>query len=159
VQTDDVALVWLQNQTSANFSGVLAQLTNNAAAMHADTLAFGTRFNASIAWGSALASLFGDSTSTSDPVAAARAPDIVIQPNEGVIYSGSSKKIAEHGGGTLGDTQVALLVSAPGLTPATISALVYTTAVAPTILKALGLEPLKLQAVQKEATPRLPGIF
>lgn len=159
VQTDDVALVWLQNQTSANVSAVLAQLTNNAAAMHADTLPAGTRFNASIASGSALANLFGDSTSTSDPVAAARAPDLFIQPNEGVIYSGSSKKIAEHGGGTLGDTQVALLVSAPGLTPATISAQVSTTAVAPTILKALGLEPLDLQAVQKEATPRLPGIF
>jgi hypothetical protein len=95
---DDVALVWLQNQTSANVTAVLAQLTNNAAAMHADTLAAGTRFNASIASGSALAKLFGDSTSTSDPVAAARAPDIFIQPNEGVAGLGGGTDDPESAG-------------------------------------------------------------
>jgi len=55
--------------------------------------------------------------------------------------------------------EVALLVSAPRLTPGTVATEVRTTRVAPTILAALGLEPLALQAVQKEATPVLPGIF
>jgi hypothetical protein len=102
--------------------------------------------------------LFGDPTS-SDPVAAARAPNIMIQPNQGVIYSGSSKKIAEHGGGTADDTQVALLVSLPGLEGKKMSTAVSTTQVAPTLLQALGLDPKKLQAVVKEGTPVLPGLF
>ncbi len=64
----------------------------------------------------------------------------------GVIYSGSSKKIAEHGGGTLDDTNVALLVSNPGLHHRTIAKHVTTTQVAPTILRALDLDPDALDA-------------
>jgi hypothetical protein len=79
--------------------------------MFADILPPGTIFDANITSGPALAAIYGDPTSA-DPVAAARAPDVFIQPNWGTIYSGSNK-IAEHGGGTLDDRQVALLVSHP----------------------------------------------
>ena len=91
-------------------------------------------------------------------LAAARAPNVFIQPNEGVIYSGSSKKIAEHGGGAPGDTEVALLVAGHGIAKATVHHHVSTTQVAPTILEALGLDPKKLDAVKKEGTRSLPGL-
>jgi hypothetical protein len=87
-----------------------------------------------------------------------RTPDIIVQPNVGVTYTGSSKKQAEHGGFAQDDTNVIMLVSNPSLQAKTITSFVETTQVAPTILKALGLDPNKLDAVQKEGTPVLPGL-
>ena len=158
LQTDDVGLLWLQNQSRSNVNNVIAQLTNpaNQASMFANVLPPGTIFNSNVNFGSGLAEIYGDPTSD-DAVAAARAPNVVIQPNWGVIYSGSSKKIAEHGGGTLDDTHVALLVSNPRLEQRTIQHHVWTKQVAPTILHVLGLNPNALQAVVTEHTPRLPG--
>jgi len=75
-----------------------------------------------------------------------------------VIYSGSSKKIAEHGGGTRDDTQAALMVSWPAVRARTVSDPVSTTQVAPTILEALGLDPRALEAVRKEHTQPLPHL-
>jgi hypothetical protein len=157
LMADDVGLLWLQDQSRA--AADIAKLQASAAAIHADTLPPGTIFSASITSGAALTAIFGDPTST-DALAAARAPNAFIQPNVGVIYSGSSKKIAEHGGGTTNDTGVALLVSLPGLgSGKTVSTSVGTTQVAPTILRALGLDPKLLQAVVKEQTAVLPGLF
>jgi hypothetical protein len=87
-----------------------------------------------------------------------RTPDIIVQPNVGVVYSGSSKKQAEHGGFAHDDTNVIMLVSNPGLQAGTVTSFVETTQVAPTILQALGLDPGSLNAVQKEGTPVLPGL-
>jgi hypothetical protein len=125
--------------------------------MFANVLPPGTIFQSSITAGAALAAIFGNPTS-GDPIAAARAPNAFVQPNAGVIYSGSKKKIAEHGGGTLDDTHVALIVSGPGLHRGTIADRVSTTQVAPTILRSLDLEPDALTAVRKEATRVLPGL-
>jgi arylsulfatase A-like enzyme len=159
LQTDDVGLLWLQDQSPENVAGVVAQLKDPAhrAAMFADELPPRTIFDTSINQGAELAAIYGDPTSD-DPVAAARAPNVVIQPNWGVIYSGSKKKIAEHGGGTVDDTHVALLVSNPGLHHQTIAKPVKTTQVAPTILHALDLDPRALDAVRKEGTKILPGL-
>ena len=159
LQTDDVGLLWLQDQSKSNVDGVVAQLTDpkNRAAMFADVLPPGTIFSSSMVHGEELAAIYGDPTS-GDPIAAARAPNVVIQPNWGVIYSGSSKKIAEHGGGTIDDTHVALLISNPRLRRRTIEAHVSTTQVAPTILEALDLDPRALDAVRKEGTKSLPGL-
>jgi len=159
LQTDDVGLLWLQNQSKSNVAGVVAQLTDpkNRAAMFADVLPPGTIFSSSIVHGEELAAIYGDPTSD-DPIAAARAPNVIIQPNWGVIYSGSSKKIAEHGGGTIDDTKVALLVSNPRLEPGTVEGQVSTTQVAPTILEALHLDPRALDSVRKEGTKPLPGL-
>jgi hypothetical protein len=119
----------------------------------------GTIFSSSITSGPALAPIFGDPAS-GNPVAAAHAPDVFIQPNWGTIYSGSSKKIAEHGGGSLDDRAVALLVSLPRFGSGRIvSQPVSTTQVAPTILRALHLEPARLKAVDEEGTAVLPGLF
>jgi hypothetical protein len=159
MMADDAALVWLQDQSKNNIDGVVAQLTNpaNATAMFADVLPPGTIFDANVNFGHELAEIYGDPTS-GDPIAAARAPNVFIQPNWGVIYSGSSKKISEHGGGTLDDTKVALLVSNPSLHPKTVKSHVWTKQVAPTILRALDLDPNDLQAVVKEHTQVLPGL-
>jgi hypothetical protein len=157
-KTDDVGILWLQDQSSANVAGAVAQLTDpgNRIAMFANVLPPGTIFQSSITAGTALAAIFGDPTS-GDPVAAARAPNVFVQPNRGVIYSGSAKKIAEHGGGTSDDTHVALIVSGSHLHRGRVSDRVSTTQVAPTILRALDLDPDALAAVRKERTRVLPG--
>jgi predicted AlkP superfamily pyrophosphatase or phosphodiesterase len=159
LQTDDVGIVWLQNQSGANIAAVVAQLEDPAhrTAMFADTPPPGTIFTSNINSGDELADIYGDPTS-GNPIAAARAPNVFIQPNWGVIYSGSKKKIAEHGGGTLDDTNVALLVSNPAFHSRTIGKHVTTTQVAPTILRALDLDPDALEAVRKEHTRSLPGL-
>ena len=158
LQTDDVGLVWLQNQSPSNIAGVVSQLHANASAIHADRLPSGTVLSSSINSGHGLAKLFGDPTSK-DPIAYARAPNVFIQPNAGVIYSGSSKKIAEHGGGTLDDTGVALIISLPSIKERSVSTAVSTTQIAPTILRALKLNIRRLDAVRLEGTRVLPDLF
>jgi phosphoglycerol transferase MdoB-like AlkP superfamily enzyme len=54
---------------------------------------------------------------------------------------------------------VPLLLANPKLKAAVIKTPVPTTAVAPTILQVLGLDPQGLEAVQMEKTPLLPGLF
>src|SRR5262249_52978090 len=156
LQTDDVGIVWLQNQSRENVSGVLDALRDNADAIFAAKLPSGTVFKSNLTSGAALAELFGDPT-VPGSLAHARAPDVFIQPDEGVIYSGSSKKIAEHGGGAPNDTGVALLVAGADLDRAEVRNPVTTTQVAPTILRALGLDPDELDAVTVEHTRSLPG--
>ncbi len=89
-----------------------------------------------------------------------RAPDLVVIPDPGVIYAkaGDLKK-AEHGGFRADDTNVALMVFNPAFPHAgkTMRAIVSTTQVAPTMLEALGISPLRLQAVVRQGTPALPG--
>ena len=93
-----------------------------------------------------------------DPAHDSRTPDIIGIGRIGVIYTTGSK-IAEHGGFNEEDTHVALLVSNPFLTERSINTAVATTQIAPTILKALGLEPQELEAVRLEGTQVLPGLF
>ena len=87
-----------------------------------------------------------------------RTPDIIVTPNIGVTYSGSSKKLAEHGGFSHDDTNVMMLLSNPSFSSATITSPVETSQIAPTILVALGLDPDKLDAVRIEGTQVLPGL-
>lgn len=88
-----------------------------------------------------------------------RTPDILVTPNVGVTYSGSTKKQAEHGGFAHDDTNVIMLLSNPQLPARTVYSPVETMQVAPTILQALGLNPSALQSVVIEGTSVLPGIF
>jgi arylsulfatase A-like enzyme len=140
VTEDDIALVWLTSSSTTSFDVGLLQANDTAAAIQ-------TIFS-----GAAIDSLFGDPTTDS------RVPDIVVQPNPGVIYTKSTGKIAEHGGFAEDDTHVGLLLSIPGLLPGNVDSKVETRQVAPTILNVLGLDPQLLQAVQIEQTPVLPGI-
>jgi arylsulfatase A-like enzyme len=67
-------------------------------------------------------------------------------------------KLAEHGGFAHDDTNVVLLLSYPTFLPRTVSTVVGTAQLAPTILKALGRNPSALEAVQVEGTPVLPAV-
>jgi hypothetical protein len=87
-----------------------------------------------------------------------RTPDIIVTPNIGVTYSSSTAMIGDHGGFAHDDTNVILLVANPSFTPQTVSAETATIQVAPTILRALGLNPGLLDAVQQEGTPVLAEV-
>ncbi len=142
---DDISLLWL-TQASDTLTAVGILETNATAA------GIGQIF-----YGPSLETMFNAPglPPNGDP----RTPDIIVQPNVGVIYTGSSKKQAEHGGFAQDDTNVMLLVSNPNLHHArTVTSFVETTQVAPTILKALDLAPSSLDAVRKEGTPVLPGL-
>jgi arylsulfatase A-like enzyme len=93
-----------------------------------------------------------------DPAKDSRTPDVIVQPAYGTIYTGSSKKNAEHGGFSFGDTNVGLIVSSSDLHARAIKTPVSTSQVAPTILDALGLDPEALRSVRVEHTEALPGL-
>jgi arylsulfatase A-like enzyme len=131
---DDVYLIWLQNpdQTAA----AAAMLQNNAAAFSIQT----------VYYGAALQNRFH--VIPGDP----RAPDLFVQPIPGTIFNSGKKKISEHGGGAPNDINVALLVSTPGLAPATVTDTVLTTSVAPMIVKSLGLSANLLESTTTDGT-------
>jgi hypothetical protein len=138
---DDVALLWLNDQSKVN--DVVATLNANKAQAHIDT----------ILSGDSLKQLFNDPTKDS------RTPDIIVLPVHGVIYAVlTATKIAEHGGFSEDDTHVSLFVANPTLKKGSISTPVQTTQIAPTILQLLGLDPNELQAVGMENTQILPGL-
>jgi hypothetical protein len=142
---DDISLLWLTQ--ASDTPAAVAALEN-----HAADAGIGQIF-----YGPSLETMFdrpGMPADGGDP----RTPDIIVQPNAGVVYTGSTKKQAEHGGFAHDDTNVMLLVSNPGLRPRTVTSAVETTQVAPTILGILGLDPQSLEAVRKEGTPVLPGL-
>jgi len=94
------------------------------------------------------------------PISDPRHPDIWGIVQHGVVYTGKTKKIAEHGGADPEDRHVALLVFAPSVTDhggRTAADPVQTIQIAPTILRLLGFDPRALQAVQIEHTHVLPG--
>jgi hypothetical protein len=138
---DDVSLIWLKN--SADTDASIKILEDNASATG---IALGQIF-----YGPSVALNFNDPTA--DP----RTPDIIVAPNVGVTYSGSKAKLSEHGGFAHDDTNVMLLVANPSLQAKTLNTAVGTAQVAPTILKALGLNPAALYAVRAEGTAVLPG--
>jgi len=146
---DDIALLWLKDskQTDAAVDQLegLSPVTNNIAGI------------GEIFWGPSLALLYNPPglPPNGDP----RSPDIIVAPNIGVVYSGSAKKLAEHGGFAHDDTNVMLLLSHSTFRRTTVISPVETSQVAPTILQALDFDPNSLQAVQKEHTQVLPGVF
>jgi len=145
---DDISLLWLSDSTqTASAVGMLesqSPATNNIAGI-------GQIFS-----GPAIGQLFNlpGLPPNGDP----RTPDIIVTPNIGVTYSGSGKKLAEHGGFSHDDTNVMLLFSNPSMLPSTVYSPVETAQVAPTILAAVGLDPNKLISVQIENTQVLPGL-
>lgn len=93
-----------------------------------------------------------------DPKQDPRTPDIILKVDTGVIFTGGSK-IAEHGGLNEDDLHVALLLSSPWLRQAAVNIPVTNQQVAPTILKALGLNPDELQAVREDQVDVLPSPY
>ena len=141
VQDDDIALIWLQDQSQA---GAVADYLNaNAKALFIDEVMAGNEINLKF----------------NNPLTDAATPDILVQPIYGTIYTGSKAKNAEHNGFSFGDTNVGLIVSNPSLHSRVVKTPVATSQVAASLLKALGIDPSELQAVRKEGTEVLPLLF
>ena len=87
-----------------------------------------------------------------------RTPDIILKTNTGVIFTGGSK-IAEHGGFNEDDIHTALMLSIPGMKAQQVKTPVSNQQVAPTILKALDIDPEQLDAVRQERIHVLPFFF
>jgi len=84
-------------------------------------------------------------------------PDIIVQPNVGVVYTGSAKKQAEHGGFAHDDTNVMILVSMPDFQAKTITSFVETTQVAPPFFRPSDLIPA-LSLPSRRKAPGAAGI-
>jgi predicted AlkP superfamily pyrophosphatase or phosphodiesterase len=139
VMDDDVALIWLADQSQA--AAVAAYLNANAKALFIDEVLADKELRLKF----------------NNPLRDDRTPDLIVQPTYGTIYTTSKKKIAEHGGFSFGDTNVGMVVSRPHMRSRILKTPVLTSQVAPTILRALGLDPDALKSVQVEQTPALPG--
>jgi hypothetical protein len=141
---DDVSLLWLADST---------QTTNAVGMLESNATAAGI---GEIFAGPAIVLMYNTPGSplNGDP----RTPDIIVTPNIGVVYTGSSKKLAEHGGFAHDDTNVMMLLSNPAFQSRMVEDPVQTAQVAPTILMALGLDPNALQSVRREGTQVLPAI-
>jgi predicted AlkP superfamily pyrophosphatase or phosphodiesterase len=141
VQDDDIALIWLQDQSQT--AAAAAYLNANANALFIDEVMAGNEINLKF----------------NSPLTDNATPDILVQPIYGTVYTHSTAKNAEHGGFSFGDTNVGLIVSNPDLHARTVKTPVATSQVAASILKALGIDPGELQAVRKEGTEILPFLF
>ncbi|MBV9662211.1 MAG: alkaline phosphatase family protein [Acidimicrobiales bacterium] len=148
VTDDDIALVWLKNQSQTNQA---------VQALQADKAGSNTARIDYVLSGPQLAAQFN--SPTQDP----RTPDLIVQPIAGTIYSGSAGKVMEHGGFSMDDTHVAMLVIdganlvKGNAVTSTVTSQVRTYQVAPTILSLLGLNPNKLDSVRIEGVKVLPG--
>lgn len=143
-QDGDIASIWLKDQSQTSQVTKTLSTPENVAALDIQQ----------ILSGESLKLMFND------PLQDERIPDIVLIPNLGGIYTEEGTEfIAEHGGFNDDDTNVGLLIASPRLSARVIKTPVQTTQIAPTILKALGLNPNALEAVKKEMTVVLPALF
>jgi hypothetical protein len=142
---DDISLIWLSPSCSTAYAvGLIEQ---SASELAVDEIFAGNTLTVTF------------NTPGFPPYGDSRTPDFIVQPNIGHTYSGSTKKQAEHGGFAFDDTNVMLLVSSPWIAPKTVHAWAETMQVAPTVLRALGLDPNALDAVRSEGTRVLPDLF
>lgn len=146
---DDVSLLWLSSSCTTTSQ---VQILETQSPATSNIAGIGEIF-----FGQSINQLFNPAGMP--PNGDSRTPDILVTPNIGVTYSGSTKKQAEHGGFAHDDTNVMILVSNPNIRANTLTIPVLTAQVAPTILEALGLNPSSLQAIQQQGTQVLPGIF
>ncbi|HEY6371539.1 MAG TPA: alkaline phosphatase family protein [Candidatus Sulfotelmatobacter sp.] len=137
---DDVSLVWLTNSSDTLAAVKILEDNSSATGIALGQIYYGPSLRLNY----------------NNPAFDPRTPDIIVTPNVGVTYSGSTAKLAEHGGFSHDDTNVILLLSNSGFGARTVRANVGTVQVAPTILKYLGLSPSSLTAVRAEGTTVLP---
>ena len=133
---DDEGLVWLEpDLRKTDYASAKAYLLAHAAELHIAQLLDRT----------SLTPLYGD------PFVNSRVPDFIAVTEHGVICTGGTK-LAEHGGFSDDDRNVALLLSSPTIKPEIVEGLTLTTQIAPTILHALALDPGQLDGVRLEGT-------
>jgi hypothetical protein len=140
--SDDGSLIWLAD--SSQTSSVVSKLSEPA-----NQKLLGIQ---EIFAGQSLINKFNS------PLYDPRTPDIILKVNTGVIFTGGTK-IAEHGGFNEDDVHTALLLSMDGMQSAVVKSATTNQQVAPTIIQALGLNPLSLDAVRAEQITVLPFLF
>ena len=139
---DDISLLWLKSP--ADTDAAIGILESNISQAGIGQIFYGPSLSINY------------NTPALPPGGDPRTPDIIVTPNVGVVYTGSTKKQEEHGGFAHDDTNVLLLLANPSLTPHTVYSSVGTNQVAPTILWSLGLDPTQLDGVRLEGTEVLP---
>jgi hypothetical protein len=148
---DDGMLLWLsdRSKTATDFAReFLLNYNDSSASVDGKHVTSAGLYQ--VYTGAAAARLIG--VDQSDP----RVPDVIGIAQYGVVYTGGTKKIAEHGGDHLEDRNVPILVAWHGAAGGTaVTAPVGTTQIAPTILELLGLDPKELEAVHIEGTEPL----
>jgi Type I phosphodiesterase / nucleotide pyrophosphatase len=133
---DDVGLLWLAD-------GSKTEAVRSALEARRSELGIRRIYS-----GKTLSGEFGD------PARDSRVPDLIVETESGVIYTKpTATKVAEHGGFARDDRHVPLLVALPGGRALTVTARVETRALAPTILRILGLDPRRLDATSTGVRP------
>jgi hypothetical protein len=115
------------------------------------------RTGANVTHTAAIIPLFALTAIYPDPLTKARAPDIILVPKFGTVYTTSLTKIADHGGLTDDDVHVALLVSNSRMSQRKINSWVETRQIACTILTALNIPCDRLTSEQIEPSMKLPS--
>jgi arylsulfatase A-like enzyme len=150
---DDIMQLWLSDRTQEAAEFAKHYLLTHSAAGNdiSDTPITVSHSGLAKAYaGSEVAEFFG--VSRSEP----RHPDLLGIVQHGVVYTGGTSKIAEHGGADPQDRDVALVVAGAGVSHGVVRAQVETTQIAPTILSLLGFDASALRAVRIEGTHTLP---
>jgi hypothetical protein len=135
---DDVSVLWLKK--GVNLDKAVGILETNATEIGMGEIYYGPTLAANY------------NVPGTGPGEDSRSPDIIVTPNVGVIYSNSTSMVGDHGGFGHDSTNVMLLVANPSFTAETVSADAQTIQIAPTMVKALGLDPRSLDAVKLEGT-------
>jgi hypothetical protein len=149
---DDVSLVWLNSQctlaSAVNLLETQSPSTANIAGI------------GQIFYGAGINQIYNAPgvPPSGDP----RTPDILVTPDIGVTYSGSTKKLAEHGGFAHDDVNVMLLLSNPNFERSTITTPVQTLQIAPDNSEGprLGPEPApgSSERAHSGSAERAPGL-
>jgi hypothetical protein len=158
---DDGMLLWLSDRTqaAANFATTfLKGYSGNGTAADGRAKATDISGAAKAYTAAGLSKVYGGwdasnfmGTAHSDP----RVPDVIGIAQHGTVFTGGTKKIAEHGGNDPQDRHVPLVVAGPTTVAGADASPIETTSIAPTILKVLGINPQDLQAVAAQHTPAL----
>jgi hypothetical protein len=157
---DDAMLLWLSDRSAHALAFVKAYLLGHSAPANLSTDPTGT-FSATVT-SSGLTHVYTGAAAdtlmragTGDP----RTPDVIGIAQHGVVYTGKTSKIAEHGGDSADDRDVPLVVSGAGTRHGhLVTTPVQTTQIAPSILSLLGLDPHALQGARLDHTAVLPGM-
>ncbi len=138
----DTAMIWLSNP--AKTAAVVKAFSDQATAMGIHEIYSGARLALTL----------------NSPEKDSRMPDIILQPDTDVLFeSANSTALGVHDGMFGEDTHVGLLVSGVQFTGRYDPTYAPTTQLGPLLLRALGMEKFDLQALHREHSPALPGIF
>jgi hypothetical protein len=142
---DDGMLLWLSDRSGATFAGdYLRAHSGKGTDINGKPVTAARSGLSTVYTGAAAARYFRVQATDS------RVPDVLGIAQHGVVFTGGTGKIAEHGGADPNDRAVPLVLSGGGAR--VVDTPVATQQIAPTVLRLLGLNPLALKAVREEGT-------